>query len=111
MEYIYAAMILHSADKDINEEITRKREEFGLETLEVGQTLAEKRLGQAKDELEEISESKFSAEINAAMTAIENGTDIEMIRIAADSLETADSALFATAVQYLRDAADALATY
>ena len=95
----------------INKEITRKREEFGLETLEVGQTLAEKRLGQAKDELEEISESKFSAEINAAMTAIENGTDIEMIRIAADSLETADSALFATAVQYLRDAADALATY
>ncbi len=32
----------------INKEITRKRAEFGLETLEQGETLADKRLGQAK---------------------------------------------------------------
>ncbi len=31
----------------INKEITRKREEFGLETLELGQTLAEKRAAEA----------------------------------------------------------------
>ena len=33
---------------DINKEITRKREEFDLETLELGQTLAEKRAEEAK---------------------------------------------------------------
>ena len=33
----------------INKEITRKREEFGLETLEIGQTLKSKRLDQMKE--------------------------------------------------------------
>ena len=33
----------------INKEITRKREEFGLETLEIGQTLKSKRLDQLKE--------------------------------------------------------------
>lgn len=94
----------------INKEITRKRAEFGLETLEVGQTLAQKRLGQAEKELENIS-GRYAAEIEAAKTAIASQTNIEMIRTAADSLESADSALFANAVKYLRDAADALATY
>ena len=37
----------------INKEITRKREEFGLETLELGQTLLSKRLGQMVEALDE----------------------------------------------------------
>ena len=38
----------------INKEITRKRAEFGLETLEQGETLAQRRLGQAAAAAEEI---------------------------------------------------------
>ena len=38
----------------INKEITRKRAEFGLETLEQGQTLADKRFDQAKAAAEEL---------------------------------------------------------
>jgi len=40
----------------INKEITRKRAEFGLETLEQGQTLADKRFDQAKAAAEELVE-------------------------------------------------------
>ena len=40
----------------INKEITRKREEFNLETLEIGQTLAKKRSGQANTALELLAE-------------------------------------------------------
>ena len=39
---------------DINDEITRKRAEFGLETLAVGQTLASKRLDQAVEAAAEL---------------------------------------------------------
>lgn len=44
----------------INKEITRKREEFKLETLEIGQTLAKKRSGQANDALTLLAE-KYGA--------------------------------------------------
>ena len=40
----------------INKEITRKRAEFGLETLEQGQTLASKRFDQAKEAAELLSQ-------------------------------------------------------
>ena len=36
----------------INKEITRKREEFNLETLEIGQTLATKRMNQAMNAID-----------------------------------------------------------
>ncbi len=93
----------------INKEITRKRAEFELETLEVGQTLASKRLGQAKDELSGIE--GYEAQIKQANDAIENGEDISAIAAAADALENADKAKFEKAVGYLRDAAIALGTY
>ncbi len=95
----------------INKEITRKREEFGLETLEIGQTLAAKRLGQASEALEEITNASFSAQIDAAKAAILTETDIEAISAAADALEAADATLFETVIGYLRDAAEALSTY
>ena len=38
--------------KTINKEITRKREEFKLETLEIGQTLATKRADQAMEAMD-----------------------------------------------------------
>ncbi|MBQ8439766.1 MAG: hypothetical protein IJX19_03800 [Clostridia bacterium] len=59
----------------INKEITRKREEFKLETLEIGQTKAEKRQGQvlkAMEALEEINGSKYATVIDAAKYAIAN---------------------------------------
>ena len=44
----------------INKEITRKRAEFGLETLEAGQTLASKRMDQAKAAAEELKNKNGS---------------------------------------------------
>ncbi len=95
----------------INKEITRKRDEFGLETLEVGQTLAEKRLGQAKDELESIDDSAYKNHIDAAINAINTETDIEAISAAAAALESANATLFEKAIGYMADAAAALSTY
>ena len=60
----------------INNEITRKREEFKLETLEIGQTLASKRLDQALEAIDALikvaGETKYAAEIEAAMYGIAN---------------------------------------
>lgn len=95
----------------INKEITRKREEFGLETLEIGQTLAEKRLGQAEKALEEVKDGSYDALIAEAKAAIDAGDDISAIESAATALESANKELFGTAVTYLRDAAKALSTY
>ena len=103
----------------INKEITRKREEFGLETLDyVGQTLAQKRMAQAEKELEEIYEgssynSAYDATYNNVMDEIKNydTEDYATIRALASELEQLNSELFATAVDYLRDAADSLESY
>ena len=95
----------------INKEITRKREEFGLETLEIGQTLAEKRLGQAEKALEEVKDGSYDALIAEAKAAIAAGDDISAIESAAAALESANKELFGTAASYLRDAAKALSTY
>ncbi|MBQ2378217.1 MAG: extracellular solute-binding protein [Clostridia bacterium] len=93
----------------INKEITRKREEFGLETLEIGQTLAEKRLGQAKDALSAVN--GYEAQVQQTLDAIATGDNIEAISSAALALEAADAKTFATIAGYLKDAATALATY
>ena len=61
----------------INNEITRKREEFKLETLEIGQTLASKRMNQAMeamDLLSEINNEKYGAAIEEALYAIANAS-------------------------------------
>lgn len=47
----------------INKEITRKREEFGLETLELGETLALKRYGQVFDIIGENEKLKYKDSI------------------------------------------------
>ena len=59
----------------INKEITRKREEFKLETLEIGWTLADKRADQvlgAFDVLQEIGNGQYDTMIRDAKTAIAN---------------------------------------
>ena len=111
--------------KTINVEITRKREEFGLETLEDGQTLAEKRMEEAHVKLEEIKESDdYESSFDAAYTSIYKLIGADMpeelqyqtedyasLRSIADTFEELDSDLFGDAISDLRSAADALETY
>lgn len=60
----------------INSEITRKRGEFNLETLEIGQTLVDKRTEQLLDAFEQLTEKyddeKYDAPITAAKYAVAN---------------------------------------
>ncbi len=62
----------------INTEITRKRQEFKLETLELGQNLSEKRLAQANTAIttliERFDESKYEKAIESARYAIANAS-------------------------------------
>ena len=89
--------------------INRKRTEFDLETLEIGQTLAEKRLGQAAELIAEMDEAaQSSAAIAAASAAIAN-EDIAELRAAASGLGTDE--VQAQIAEYLNVAADALESY
>ncbi len=60
----------------INKEITRKREEFKLETLEIGQTLADKRMNQAMNAIENLTEkygeTKYKDAIETAKYGVAN---------------------------------------
>ncbi len=73
----------------INNEITRKREEFSLETLEIGQTLADKRTSQALEAMDILAErhnagDKYTALITAAKYAMANNK--------IDQIDAADAA-------------------
>lgn len=92
----------------INKEISRKRTEFDLETLEIGQTLASKRLSQAADLINELDDAK-KASLENVTNAI-NGENIEELRAAAAGLNTSDETM-ASLQSYLTDAADALESY
>ena len=72
----FAFLAAYNDDKDptaellryvntINAEITRKRQEFNLETLELGTTLAEKRTGQIMEALDVLMERGLIAEDDA----------------------------------------------
>jgi hypothetical protein len=96
----------------INKEIIRKREEFDLENLEIGQKLSEKRLEQAGvaiSDLEDDVKAANKAAIDAASAAIES-EDIEALRAAAAGLPSDNEALKIIA-GYLTDAANALESY
>ena len=108
----------------INKEFTRKRQEFDLETLEIGQTLAEKRISQAQDVFNALStadKNKYSSEleringkdglIDAALSGGATEADFDALAAAAAGLRSADSALFGEAAKYLEDAVAALRSY
>lgn len=116
------AKALESYVKLINKEITRKREEFGLETLELGQTLAKKRLAQAEEELKNVKNSSsynniYDTTYNNIMHLIDGyeTEDYSSIRGLASTLEELShkkqNNAFDTAIKYLRDAANALEKY
>ena len=92
----------------INKEVTRKRTEFGLETLEIGQTLASKRLGQAAELIDGLDDAQKTSLEN--VTAAINDQSIEELRSAASGLNTSDETM-AKLSSYLTDAANALESY
>ena len=71
----------------INKEISRKRTEFGLETLEQGETLASKRLSQATEALEVLESRDFAntALLDKIKTAIKSD-DITSLREVAEEV-------------------------
>lgn len=80
--------------KTINKEITRKRQEFNLETLEIGQSLATKRADQALQAIEQLLSAYITegneryASVNAAVLASKYAianSKIEQLRDAASS--------------------------
>lgn len=104
---------LQSYITTINKEITRKREEFGLETLELGQTLAEKRLLQV-EEAYAADSSNASGKLTAAEHAITlmndgiKNKDAVVLEKAALAFAEVDSAAFAATITALRNAVTVL---
>ena len=68
----------------INKEITRKRLEFGLETLEIGQTLASKRLDQAQAAAEELlsRNSSYDALVKRIISAVKSDDSVMLATVA-----------------------------
>ena len=103
----------------INKEITRKREEFGLETLDyVGQTLAQKRMLQAISALEDAKGSaaykaEYDKAYELALEAMDDGVsdDFATIRAAAETLKATNAELFGAAVKYMEQAVTCLISY
>ena len=105
----------------INDEITRKRDEFDLETLDKTQkqsTLAIKRMQQAEQELVEAKEdSRYSAAYNDTYNNIMeeifeyNTEDYGELEALAAELKEHNPELFADAVSYLEQAAACLRSY
>ncbi len=62
----------------VNKEITRKREEFNLETLEIGQKLSDKRMNQAMNAIENLAQKyaneKYNNAIAMANYAVKNAS-------------------------------------
>ncbi|MBO5415662.1 MAG: extracellular solute-binding protein [Clostridia bacterium] len=110
---------LQSYITTINKEITRKRQEFDLETLDyVGQTLAEKRMLQAIGAIEEIQASSsysnsYDAVCERAIDTMDGGSteDYASLRALAIALEEADADLFEDVIDYVKSAANALESY
>ena len=109
---------LQSYIKAINTEITRKREEFNLETLGEGETLAQKRMKQAEAKLLSIHDSSswndaYSNTYNNVMNLIREYTteDYLSLRSLADALEALNGELFSAAASDLRSAANSLEEY
>ena len=93
----------------INKEINRKRTEFDYETLEIGQTLADKRTAQAIELMTELT--GYDAEIAAATAALENEDVDAMRQVASKFARSASDETLGQIAIYLTEAADALATY
>jgi len=104
----------------INKEITRKRVEFELETLDyVGQTLAEKRMLEAENALKaamedsRYNEAAYKVTCDNVILLIDGymTEDYASLRALADDLDGLNKDLFGTTAAKMRQAADALESY
>ncbi len=108
---------LQSYISTINKEITRKREEFGLETLELGQTLRTKRLDQFADawaaDVKSLGEghalvTAASAKMGDTIRFIESGkydlVEYHVINHILNELKTLDSTAFAKTIKAAENA-------
>ena len=79
----------------INKEITRKRAEFGLETLEAGETLADKRLGQAEAAAEELKDrnASYSDAYDRVMVAVKSEDDVTLNNVSDEIMAMTDASL------------------
>lgn len=99
----------------INKEITRKRSEFELETVELGRTLLDKRMEQATAALDADIEamgdtSAYASQLKAARSAIEVRDSVALAN-AADALQAANASAFAESVTALRNGSVVAADY
>ena len=100
----------------INKEITRKRSEFELETVDyVGQTLLEKRMLQATDaldaDIEAIGDTAAYAELIAAARSAIEVKDSVALSNAAAQLQAANATAFAETITALQNASVVAAKY
>ncbi len=102
----------------INKEITRKRGEFGLETVELGQTLAQKRMQEAEAKLTEARESSnynslYDNAVDNVLRLIADyeTEDFASLEALAGTLTQLNPELFGAAAADLNDAAYWLAEY
>ncbi|MBQ8380434.1 MAG: extracellular solute-binding protein [Clostridia bacterium] len=104
----------------INKEITRKRAEFGLETLSLGETLADKRLKEARENLNSLEGANAELvdavikTINDAPADTKSGVEDDYmaeLKAAIESLKNADATKYGTAISKLEDAVAALESY
>jgi hypothetical protein len=109
---------MQSYIKIINTEITRKRQEFDLEVLADGQTLAQKRMSEAEAKLLELKENgkitdAYRATCENALKLMEKYTteDYASLRALADDFAALNSELFGGVVSDMRSAANALERY
>lgn len=105
----------------INKEFSRKREEFDLETLELGENLAEKRIRQARELIDDFKDgdkekyAKQILELNSAIDTALVGTsgvaELDALAAVATSLRNTDAALFGDVADFIDDAVAALNSY
>lgn len=104
---------LQSYIQTINKEITRKREEFGLETLPLGDTLAKKRVRQMLEVYETLTDAQKNELKPLIDLLVDYGDtavmDVEAVYAAADQF--ASNSAYEAIVKYARDAAKAHSTY
>ncbi len=102
---------LQSYITTINKEITRKRQEFHLETLELGETLAQKRMRQVEEAFEEETRRMDEATLASAQYAItlmEEGLDSEdavTLQKAAEEFGRVNATAFKETIKALGNAA------
>ncbi len=114
---------LLSCINTINKEITRKRDEFDLETLEVGKTLADKRIEQIRAAIGELDSSAAAqykqqiAAVNAALAKVQAtstyvpDSDIELFTVAAQALRETRYSEFYEIAEMLEEVAECLTEY